>query len=109
MDAAGPGTKGWAADEVIGVGRSAGVEVAAMLVVVVLVVLLLLGGRCWRGLARAPVNSVWPWRDVMCLPLHISHWGLEAQFFDRWPGSRQWKQRRFSLIFLARASTERCV
>ena len=42
MDAAGPGTKGWAADEVIGVGRSAGVEVAAMLVVVVLVVLVVL-------------------------------------------------------------------
>ena len=57
---------------------------------------------CRGGFVRG--FGVCPWRDVMWLEVHMSHFGMIWQFLVACLLLRQRKQRRFSLIFSARAS-----
>ena len=57
---------------------------------------------CRGGFVRG--FGVCPWRDVMWLELHLSHFGMIWQSLVACLLLRQRKQRRFSLIFSTRAS-----
>jgi len=57
---------------------------------------------CRGGFVRG--LGVCPWRDVMWIEVHMSHFGTIWQFLVACRLLRQRKQRRFSLIFSARAS-----